>query len=61
METSSTLCYIRSKIDPTMYWHYKANTSRVVISNFQRAMFSVVARNVPERTVMRGFIGVATK
>ncbi|KAL4268387.1 PH domain-containing protein [Pleurotus pulmonarius] len=44
--------YVRSKTDPSLYWHYEVGNSRVVVSNCQRTMFSVVAQNVPAKTVM---------
>ncbi|KAJ8695602.1 hypothetical protein PTI98_008191 [Pleurotus ostreatus] len=44
--------YIRSSVDPTSYWFYDSGRSRVVVSTTRRTMFRVVAKNVPDRTVM---------
>lgn len=45
--------HIRSKVDPASYWFYDSNRSRVVLSTgARRSMFRVVAKNVPDRTVM---------
>ncbi|KAK7058617.1 hypothetical protein VNI00_002253 [Paramarasmius palmivorus] len=48
--------YIRSSVDPEMYWHYetKGGYPRISVSRTGRSLFCVTATNVPSRTVMIG-------